>query len=96
MKNSILLKYALSILIASFCLYSRNVSIFADEEKPAFPKTPTVEKKQQTIGEDLPEISLENTEHDAGKVYEGTLVKHDFIVKNKGKSDLIIKGVKPG
>ena len=95
MKNSVLFRCALSLLIASFCLASQCKIISAD--KPAV-KTPDFEKKQQTKtkNEKQPEIFIETKEHDVGKVYEGTLATHTFIVKNKGDGDLLIKRVKPG
>ncbi|KPJ55526.1 MAG: hypothetical protein AMJ42_06695, partial [Deltaproteobacteria bacterium DG_8] len=68
------------------------------QEKPTTSKTIAVEKKQQpkASDENLPEIFLETTEHDAGIVYQGAVVTHPFIVKNKGKGDLLIKKVRPG
>ena len=97
MKKSVLFRCALSLLIASFCLTSQYNVISADEKKPAV-KTPAVEKKQQLNPENekQPEIFIETKEYDIGKVYEGTLATHAFIVKNKGKGDLLIKRVKPG
>ncbi len=97
MKNSVLFRCALSLLIALFCLTSQYKIISADEEKPAV-KTPDFEKKQQTKtkNEKQPEIFIETNEYDVGKVYEGTLATHTFIVKNKGDGDLLIKRVKPG
>ena len=98
MNNSILLKWGLFLLIVSFCLGIRNDSTPASQEKPIISKSPPVEKKQQPkiSSEKLPEIFLETTEHDAGNVYEETVVTHTFIVKNKGKGELLIKSVRPG
>lgn len=98
MNNSVSLKWGLCLLIVSLCLVIGNGSITASQEKPIISKTPTVEKNQQSKvkGEKLPEIFLETSEYDAGEVYEGTSVTHSFIIKNKGKGDLLIKKVKPG
>jgi len=96
-KKSVLFRCALSLLIALFCLSSQDNVISADEEKPAV-KTPDLKKKQQTKtkNEKQPEIFIETKDYDVGKVYEGTLATHAFMVKNKGKGDLLIKRVKPG
>jgi len=98
MNNSVLLKWGVCVLIVSFCLVVRNESTPASQEKPIIVQSPPVEKKQQPEKSDekLPEIFLETTEHDAGKVYEGTVATHAFIVKNKGEGELLIKSVRPG
>lgn len=43
-----------------------------------------------------PEIYLPQLRHDFGKVFERDKYEHDFVVKNRGKADLIIEKVKPG
>ena len=43
-----------------------------------------------------PVIFLDSTSYDAGEVWEGDVVSHDFSVKNTGTSELIISKVKPG
>jgi len=44
----------------------------------------------------VPAMVLKNNEYDAGEVYEGDPVSHAFIIKNRGKGDLVIQSVKPG
>ena len=44
----------------------------------------------------LPDMFLKNSEYDVGEVYEGTPVTHTFIIKNRGKGDLVLQSVKPG
>jgi hypothetical protein len=97
-KSSVLLKWGLFLSIALFCLGIRSGDISASQEKPAISKLPPVEKKQpaEASNEKLPEIFLESTEHDGGAVYEGSVITHSFIVKNKGEGDLLIKKVRPG
>ncbi len=48
----------------------------------------------QTIS--APRMVLEETSFDFGKVDEGTVVEHDFIVVNKGNQPLEIMKVVPG
>ncbi len=33
--------------------------------------------------------------HDFGEVFEGTEIKHDFVVENKGDAPLVIKNIRP-
>lgn len=98
MNRSVLLKWGLCFLVASFYLGIWNGSTSIAQEKSAISKPPPVEKKQtsEVSDEKQPEIFLETTEYDGGIVYEGTTATHTFIVKNKGKGDLLIKKVKPG
>ena len=44
----------------------------------------------------VPKLVLESFSHDFGQVKAGTPLKYSFIVKNGGKSDLLIKSVNPG
>jgi len=46
--------------------------------------------------EGQPQISIEETSYDAGEVWEGETVLHDFIVKNTGIAELTISQVKVG
>lgn len=43
-----------------------------------------------------PIIEFENTTYNYGKIKQGTVVKHDFVFKNLGKEDLVIRKVKAG
>ena len=97
-KKLFFLKYALSLLIATFYLSSSNPLFSADQTKPTISKKPVIEKKQQVKkkSEKQPQIYIEKNEHNIGAIYEGTLATHDFTIKNKGDGDLMIKRVKPG
>ena len=43
-----------------------------------------------------PEIFIPKLRHDFGKVFERESYAHDFVVRNRGKADLLIDNVKPG
>ncbi len=98
MNDSVLFRWALCLLMVSFCLGILCVTPSFSKEKPAISATKPAVKEQQpeVANEDQPEIFIETSEHDAGEVYEGTEVNHSFIVKNKGKGELRINKVKPG
>ncbi|MFC1494719.1 hypothetical protein ACFL6W_05515 [Thermodesulfobacteriota bacterium] len=50
-----------------------------------------------TANENLrPEIYIENSSYDAGKVMAGTVIDHTFTVYNRGEETLNIKAVRPG
>jgi hypothetical protein len=46
--------------------------------------------------EPQPEIYIPKMRHDFGDVYEQQTFEYSFVVRNKGKADLIIESVKPG
>ena len=77
---------------------SWNTAFAADQVKATISKKPALEKTQQvkTKSEKQSQIFIEKKECDVGTIYEGMLATHDFIVKNKGEGDLLIKRVKPG
>jgi hypothetical protein len=43
-----------------------------------------------------PEIYVEKLVHDFGRVFQQETFSHTFVIRNKGKADLVIKEVKPG
>ncbi len=43
-----------------------------------------------------PVIYLPQLRHDFGKTFELDKYEHNFVVKNRGKADLVIEKVKPG
>jgi len=43
-----------------------------------------------------PEIFISKLRHDFGTVFEIETFKHEFMIRNKGKADLVINRVKPG
>ena len=98
MKSSVLLKWGLCFVIVTSYLLTQSIIISNAEEKPAVSKIQPGEKKQlsEAGDEPLPEIFIATKEYDGGAVYEGAVVTHSFIVKNKCKGELQIKSVKPG
>ena len=56
----------------------------------------TYEKQEKTSAQNYPQISFNSTQYDAGEVYEGDVIAHDFIVKNTGTALLDITDVRPG
>jgi hypothetical protein len=46
--------------------------------------------------EPQPEIFIPKMRHDFGDVYEQESFEYTFVVRNKGKADLVIESVKPG
>lgn len=42
-----------------------------------------------------PRAVIEETTHNAGEVPKGTIIEHDFIVRNDGDADLLVLDVKP-
>ena len=53
-------------------------------------------QKEEAISSGQPSLSFDAITYDAGEVWEGDVVAHDFVVKNTGTSELVIKSVKPG
>ena len=53
-------------------------------------------RTEQTSPAEKPVISFDAIIHNAGEVWEGDVVTHDFIVRNTGTAQLLIGGVKPG
>lgn len=47
-------------------------------------------------GDSGPVIVIPKLRHDFGDVFEQTKYAYDFVVRNRGKADLIINSVKPG
>ena len=76
--------------------FSTTTVSFAQEKSDADKEPTTKEQKPEATSAQKPAMVIDVIEHDVGKVFEGTLVKHDFTVRNKGKADLLIKKVNPG
>jgi hypothetical protein len=54
------------------------------------------EEETESVLSKQPQIAIDAVKHDAGEVWEGDVVSHDFVVKNTGTSELTISRVKPG
>lgn len=50
---------------------------------------------QDLLAQAKPILSLDSVSHDFGTVAQGTKVVHDFVIKNTGKSDLVVQRVAP-
>ena len=44
----------------------------------------------------VPELAVDSPVYDCGEIWSGDLIKHAFVLENKGKSNLKIKRVSPG
>ena len=78
-------------LSSPFCYLMANETIKS---------TPDIQKSEVTqekaLKQNQPQISLDSTKYDAGEVYEGDVITHEFIVKNTGTAQLNIEKVKAG
>ena len=88
-------------LITMFCFLAASSSfhyIWAKETlKNTTPDKQKAEEKQEKAPkQDQPQLSLNSTKYDAGEVYEGDVIIHDFTVKNTGTAQLNIEKVKAG
>ena len=86
--------FAVSLFLGIFCV---DPSVTQEKPDAASLNAAPNEKQQPKIESgNQPEIFIEKTEHDAGDIYESSEAEHSFIVKNKGKGDLLINKVQPG
>ena len=82
--------------------HAPSITIIKGAKIEIVPKQKTAEKqkaesKQKKVStKNQPQISLDSTHYDAGEVWEGDEVSHNFIVKNTGTAQLNIKKVSPG
>lgn len=42
-----------------------------------------------------PKAVFPTLKHSFGEVFEGTKVKHDFVIENQGNAPLVIKNIRP-
>ena len=73
----------------TFVLAIAGLVIAQEASKPSAPK------KEAATGPQ-PIIEIPKMRHDFGEVYEADKYEYTFVVKNKGKADLVIQDVKPG
>ena len=75
-----------------------TLQVWADDgEKQGAPTLNKSSAQQEHASSaEKPSISFDASTYDAGEVWEGDVVSHDFIVKNTGTAELVIKSVKPG
>ena len=80
-------------------LFILQGALFAGQPETTTPSK-SIQKTEAASGSGetapLPDMFLEHKEYDVGEVYEGTAVTHTFIIKNRGKGELVLQSVKPG
>lgn len=42
-----------------------------------------------------PKAVFPESKHSFGEVFEGTKIKHDFVIENQGNAPLVIKNIRP-
>jgi hypothetical protein len=83
--------------VLSALLLAAGISVTSQETPPAAPPqggahaSPAAQAPQEP-----PKVAIPEFQFDAGTVIKGEVIKHDFVVENKGKGPLAILSVKPG
>ena len=80
-------KYFYLIVVFCFLIVPLSFQVWAEKKG---------EEEAQAPLQNQPQITFEATSYNAGEVWEGDVVTHDFAVKNTGTSELTISRVKPG
>ena len=75
------------IVVFCFLIVPLSSQVWAEEK---------ADEEVQAPLQKQPHISFDATSYDAGEVWEGDEIVHDFTVKNTGTTELIIARVKPG
>lgn len=88
-------------LMGVFCflMAAQSFHLWAEEgsSKTASAQLQKTESKQEQIPtQNQPRISFDAINFDAGEVWEGEKMVHDYTVKNTGTAELNISKVKPG
>ena len=85
-------------LVVCFLSGLLTLQVWAEEavKQGAASLTKSPVQQEQASSAEKPSISFDASTYDAGEVWEGDMVSHDFIVKNTGTSELTIRSVKPG
>ena len=78
-------------MISALALVALLVMTVAAQEK----HSPT-QPNGGTSSAEAPLLVIESLTHDFGEVKAGTPLRYAFIVKNRGKADLLINNVAPG
>lgn len=91
-------KYLCFIIIVCFLALSSSFCYLTAKE--TLKSTPHIQQaevpQEKALKQEQPKISLDSTKYDAGEVYEGDVITHEFIVKNTGTAELNIEKVKAG
>ena len=80
-------KYFCLIVVFCFLIVPLSSQVWAEKKGEEEAPTPLQDQSQ---------ITFDATSYNAGEVWEGDVVSHDFAVKNTGTSELTISRVKPG
>ena len=80
-------KYVCQMVVFCFLIVPLSSKVWAEEK---------ADEEAPVLLKELPHISFDSTSYDAGEVWEGDEVVHDFTVKNTGTAELNIARVKPG
>lgn len=87
-------------LIVMFCFLTISLSFHlwaeGDSTSADSGRKKDKEKQEQAPAQNQPRISFDSTKYDAGEVWEGDEISHDFIIKNTGTAELNVSKVKPG
>jgi len=91
-------KYLYGIVACIFFTAFIAFQVWAKEEvQVTNPKQLKAKNQQpQPAIQEQSKITFDSITFDAGEIWEGQEVSHDFIVKNTGTAQLEIKSVKPG
>ena len=84
MRNRILLSVitALMLLTANFVSAGQPIKMTGPNDA-------------QNKSGNRPQAIFPKKEHEFKPIYEGTKIKHDFMIENKGSAALVIKNVRP-
>ena len=89
------------VCIVTLCFLTALLAPQCSVSKEELKRTSTDQQKaksdqKQVPADNQPRISFDSTRYDAGTVWEGDVIVHDFNVKNTGTGLLNIAKVKPG
>ena len=59
------------------------------------PHSPPSASEIKTSLDKVPKAVFPQLKFESGPVFEGTEIKHDFVVENKGEAPLVIKNIRP-
>jgi inner membrane protein involved in colicin E2 resistance len=91
-----------SVLLFASCKDKSDVAVIKTDEhnmvvpEDMIPQSEMTEEHKHMNVADYPVVEIENNgEFDFGTINEGDKVEHTFVVKNTGKTDLLIVNAKP-
>lgn len=87
------IKYIIPVLVLAFSFTACKEENAAAKVKQA--NLTTAMTRDAEIKKGAPELSIDENTYDFGTVKEGDIIETTFVIKNTGKSDLIITDAKP-